>query len=80
MPFIIVNTVVPGRGPYMGRAVQMNIMIYYMPSYHLKLIKMRAKLANLNDCAVSFLSRAAVNLCWYDIVYSNYSLSILPLH
>ena len=27
---------------------------------------MRAKLANLNHCAAPFLSRAAVNLCWYD--------------
>ena len=27
---------------------------------------MRAKLANLNDCAVAFLSRAAVNLYWYN--------------
>ena len=26
---------------------------------------MRAELANLNHCAVSFLSRAADNLCWY---------------
>ena len=26
---------------------------------------MRAKLANLNDCAVPFLSRAGANLCWY---------------
>ena len=31
--------------------------------YQLKLIKMRAELANLNDCVVPFLSRAAVNLC-----------------
>ena len=35
-------------------------------SYQLKLIKMSAKLANLNHCAVSFLSRADSNLCWYD--------------
>ena len=27
--------------------------------------KMRAELTNLNHCAVPFLSRAAVNLCWY---------------
>ena len=27
---------------------------------------MRDKLANLNHCAVPFLSRAAVNLCCYD--------------
>ena len=27
---------------------------------------MRAELANLNHCAVPFLSRAAVNLSWYD--------------
>ena len=26
---------------------------------------MRAELANLNHCAVQFLSRAAVNLSWY---------------
>ena len=26
---------------------------------------MRAELANLDHCAVPFLSRAAVNLCWY---------------
>ena len=30
---------------------------------------MRAELANLNDCAVAFLSLAAVNLSWYDIIY-----------
>ena len=34
-------------------------------SCQLKLIKMRAELANLNNCAVPFLSRAAVNLSWY---------------
>ena len=38
-------------------------------SYQLKLIKMRAELANLNHCAVQFLSRAAVNLCWYYCAY-----------
>ena len=27
---------------------------------------MSAELANLNDCAAPFLSRAAVNLSWYD--------------
>ena len=27
---------------------------------------MRAKLVNLNNCAVTFLSRATVNLYWYD--------------
>ena len=27
---------------------------------------MRAELANLNHCAVPFLSLAAVNLCWYN--------------
>ena len=26
---------------------------------------MRAELANLNHCAVPFLSRAIANLCWY---------------
>ena len=29
---------------------------------------MRAKLANLNNCAESFLSRADANLCWYYII------------
>ena len=28
--------------------------------------KMHAELASLTPCAVPFLSRAAVNLCWYD--------------
>ena len=31
--------------------------------YQLKLIRIRAKLANLSDCAVPFLSRAVTNLC-----------------
>ena len=39
--------------------------IYYVLSYQLKSIKMRAKLANLNDCVAPFLSRATANLCWY---------------
>ena len=38
-------------------------------SYQLKLIKMRDELANLNLCAVPFLSRAAVNLYWYWYTY-----------
>ena len=29
--------------------------------------KMRPELASLNHCAVPFLSRATVNLCWYYI-------------
>ena len=40
-----------------------------LPSYQLKLIKLRGKLANLNHCAVPFLSRAAVNLYWYDYTF-----------
>ena len=39
--------------------------LYTILSYQLKLIKMCAKLANLNHCAVPFLSRAGANLCWY---------------
>ena len=35
--------------------------------------KMRAELASLNHCAVPFLSRAAVNLSWYDYIYETYS-------
>ena len=42
-------------------------------SYQLKLIKMRAKLANLNLCAVPFLSRAAANLYDYTTIDSIYS-------
>ena len=38
-------------------------------SYQLKLTKMRAELADLNHCAVLFLSRAAVNLRWYYYTY-----------
>ena len=34
-------------------------------SYQLKLIKMRAELANRNPCAVPFLHHAAFNLWWY---------------
>ena len=30
---------------------------------------MRAKLANINHCAVSFLSHAAINLCRYYYIY-----------
>ena len=37
-------------------------------SHQLKLIKMRAKLSNLNPCAVPFFSRAA-NLCWLVLYY-----------
>ena len=44
------------------------IQASYMPhllSYQHKLIKMRLGLANLNHCAVPFLSRAAAILCCY---------------
>ena len=34
-------------------------------SYQLKLMKMRAKLAHLNNSAVPFLSCAGANLCWH---------------
>ena len=44
------------------------IIILIVYHYQHKLIKMRAELANLNHCAVPFLSRAAVNLCWYYIM------------
>ena len=37
---------------------------------------MRAKIANLNHCAVLFLSRAA-NLCWYYTIYLWFK-SVLP--
>ena len=40
---------------------------------------MRAELANLNHCAVSFLSRAAVNLSWYDSTHYIISLIICKL-
>ena len=35
---------------------------------------MRATLANLNHCAVPFLSRDTVNLCWYHYTYMNTAL------
>ena len=41
-------------------------MIYSMILVPTQVDKMRAELANLNDCAVPFLIRAAVNLCWYN--------------
>ena len=48
-------------------------MIVSIQSYQLQLIKMRSGLANLNHYAVPFLSRAAVNLSWYDSSdYSEY--------
>ena len=43
-------------------------MNYDLRSYHLKLIKMRAELANLNHCAAPFLSRAAVDLSLYESI------------
>ena len=42
---------------------------YYI-QYQLKLIKMRAELANLNDCAVPFLSGAVVNLRSYFLTHA----------
>ena len=41
------------------------VVKYAILSYQLKLIKMRAKSANPNDCAAPFLSPAVVNLRWY---------------
>ena len=38
------------------------IIVRGVLSYQLKLIKMRAKLANVNHCAAPFFSRAAVSL------------------
>ena len=43
-----------------------NFCTYDLRSYQLKLIKMRAELANLNHRAVLFLSRTAVNLSLYN--------------
>ena len=39
--------------------------------------KMRAELANLNHCAVPFLSRAAVSLSWYDSTVRPLSSAVL---
>ena len=42
---------------------------------------MRAELANLHHCEVPFLSRAAVNLCWYDYDYDyDYKMYILLIY
>ena len=43
-----------------------NFCAYDLRSYELKLIEVPAELANLNHCAVPFLSRAAVNLSLYN--------------
>ena len=40
---------------------------------------MRAELANHNHCAVPFLSRAAVNLSWYDSSKGNHIMHIVKL-
>ena len=38
---------------------------------------MHAELANLNHCAVPFLSRAAVNLTWYDCsIWTLYNIKL----
>ena len=44
--------------------------------------KMRTDLANLNNCAVPFLSRAAVNFSWYDhiSVYTVYLYSVYNVY
>ena len=43
-----------------------NFCAYDLRSYELKLIKVLAELANLNHCAVPFLSRATLNLSLYN--------------
>ena len=47
----------------------MNNKCYICNIIPVQLDKMRAELAYINHCAVPFLSRAAANLCWYDITY-----------
>ena len=54
---------------HISKCKQSSVLLLLV-SYQLKLIKMRARLANLNNCAVHFLSRAATNLCWYYITIS----------
>ena len=39
--------------------------ILYIFLLNIVVEKIRAELASLNHCAVPFLSRAAVNFCWY---------------
>ena len=39
-------------------------------------MKMRAELADINHCAVPFLSRAVVNLSWYDDIKYSSTLSL----
>ena len=50
-------------------SIQSIHILQHILSYQLKLKKMRTKLASPNRCAVPFLSRAAVNLSWYDSIY-----------
>ena len=40
-------------------------MIQLTAKYQHKLVRMRAELASLNHCVVSFLSRAGANWCFY---------------
>ena len=46
--------------------VEVNCIAVPLPT---QVEKMRTELANLNHCAVLFLSRAATNLSWYDSIY-----------
>ena len=48
----------------------------YVISYQLKLIKMHAELANLNHCAVPFLSLATVILSWHESTTYSSPISI----
>ena len=45
-------------------------MISLIISYQLELTKICAELADLNHCAVPFLTCAAVNLRWYYYSYT----------
>ena len=58
--------VLPNRNEPKRTETEPNFCAYDLRSYELKLIKVLAELANLNHCAVSFLSRAAVNLSLYN--------------
>ena len=60
------NRTEPNLRFFLPNRTEPNFCAYDLRSYQLKLIKMRAELANLNHCAIPFLSRAAVNLSLYN--------------
>ena len=72
---IHINTLIINRYNHPGRFYSLLIV-----SYQLKLIKMRAELANLNYCAVPFLSRVGSSCADTTILYISNILFELKIH